>query len=132
MIFVDTNFFLRFLLKDIESQYQEAKNLFLQAGREEEELFSSTVVFFEVFWVLQSTHKKDKQTLIDKSDKLLRLNVEFDDHQLLIESVNLFNKLSLSLEDCYNLAIAKAREVKEFRTFDIKLAKEFEKMARKT
>ncbi len=125
MIFVDTNYFLRFLLKDIESQYKEAKNLFLRAGREEEDLFSSIVVFFEVFWVLRSTYKKDKQVLVERLGKLLRLNVEFDDHQLLLESVNLFKRLPLSLEDCYNLCLAKERGAKEFKTFDIKLAKVF-------
>ncbi len=125
MTFVDTNYFLRFLLKDIESQYKEAKNLFLRAGRGEEELSSSIVVFFEVFWVLRSTYKKDKQTLIEKLNKLLRLSVEFDDHQLLLESINLFKRLPLSLEDCYNLCLAKERGMKEFKTFDIKLAKIF-------
>lgn len=129
MIFVDTNYFLRFLLRDIESQYKEAKKLFLRAGREDEELYSSVVVFFEVFWVLRSTYKKDKQALIDKLGKLLRLNVEFDDHLLLVESVNLFKELNLSLEDCYNLCLAKEKGVENFKTFDIKLGKEFEKLA---
>lgn len=131
MIFVDTNLFLRFLLKDNLSQYQEAKQLFLQAAQSKVSLFTSIVVFFEVFWVLRSTYKKDKQTLIDKLDKLLRLNVEFADHLLLIESVNVFKKLNLSLEDCYNLCLAKERGVKEFKTFDIKLGKEFEKLVGK-
>lgn len=131
MIFVDTNYFLRFLLKDIENQYKEAKNLFLQAGRGDEELYSSVVVFFEVFWVLRSTYKKDKQALIDKLDKLLRLNVEFDNQQLLAEGVNLFKKLSLSLEDCFNLSLAKQKGIKYFKTFDVKLGNEFEKLAGK-
>lgn len=131
MTFVDTNYFLRFLLNDIESQYHEAKNLFLRAGRGEEELFSSIVVFFEVFWVLKSTYQKDKQALVEKLDKLLKLNVEFNEHQVLIESVNLFKKLTLSLEDCYNLCLAKEKGVKHFKTFDIKLGNEFEKLVGK-
>ena len=131
MIFVDTNYFLRFLLRDIESQYKEAKNIFLQAGRGEEDLFSSIVVFFEVFWVLRSTYKKDKQALVEKLDKLLKLNVEFDDHQLLLESVNLFKHLPLSLEDCFNLCLAKVKGVRDFKTFDIKLGNEFEKLVGK-
>ncbi|MBI2196065.1 PIN domain-containing protein [Candidatus Daviesbacteria bacterium] len=125
MIFVDTNYFLRFLLKDIGSQYQEAKNLFLLAGKGEEELISSTVVFFEVFWVLRSTYGKDKQTLVEILDKLLKLNIEFDKHQLLVSSVHLFAEANLSLEDCYNLTFAREQNVKSFRTFDLKLAKEF-------
>ena len=131
MTFVDTNYFLRFLLKDIDSQYKETKNLFLRAGRGEENLFSSIVVFFEVFWVLRSTYKKDKRALVEKLDQLLKLNVIFDDHQLLLESVNLFKRLPLSLEDCYNVVFAKKNNVTDFRTFDIKLGKEFEKLVGK-
>jgi len=125
VIFVDTNYFLRFLLKDIDSQYSEAKKLFLLAAKDEQKLLSSTVVFFEVFWVLRSTYRKNKQTLVKKLDNLLKLNIEFNEHQLLVESVNLFKNLNLSLEDCYNLVFSRARGVKSFKTFDLKLAKAF-------
>lgn len=125
MIFVDTNYFLRFLLKDIDNQYQEAKNLFLLAGKGDIKLLSSTVVFFEVFWVLRLTYGKDKQTLITILDKLLKLNVEFNEHQLLVSSVCLFRKMNLSLEDCYNLVFAREHAIKSFKTFDLKLAKAF-------
>lgn len=125
MIFVDTNYFLRFLLRDIKSQYQETKNLFLLAGKGDIKLLSSTVVFFEVFWVLRLTYGKDKQTLITILDKLLELNVEFNEHQLLVSSVRLFRKVNLSLEDCYNLVFAREHSIKSFKTFDLKLAKVF-------
>ncbi|EKD85466.1 MAG: PilT protein [uncultured bacterium] len=125
MIFVDTNYFLRFLLKDVENQYQDAKKLFLQAVRGETKLFSSTVVFFEIFWVLRSTYKKDKQALVEKLEMILGLNIVFDQHQFLAESVHLFKQINLSLEDCYNLTIARAKGAQDFKTFDIKLAKVF-------
>lgn len=126
MIFVDTNYFLRFLLKDIATSFQEAKDLFLQAARGEEKFFSSQVVFFEVFWVLRSTYKKDKEALVEKLEKILGLNVEFDQHQLLADSVNLYKRINLSLEDCYNLTYARVKGAQDFKTFDLKLAKAFE------
>lgn len=125
MIFVDTNYFLRFLLKDIENQFQEAKQLFLKSARGDINLITSVVVFFEVVWVLRSTYKKDRQALIEKLEMILGLNIEFDEHQLLTESVNLFKRVNLSLEDCYNLTIAKAKRAQDFKTFDSKLAKVF-------
>ena len=118
MTFVDTNYFLRFLLQDIEDQHREAKNLFLLAVESGEKLLSSTVVFFEVFWVLRSTYGKDKQ--------ILKLNVEFSEHRILVESVKIFKKVNLSLEDCYNLVFARSRQVKSFKTFDKNLLKIFE------
>src|SRR3989344_4803706 len=126
MTFVDTNYFLRFLLQDIEDQHREAKNLFLLAVESGEKLLSSTVVFFEVFWVLRSTYGKDKQILAATLDKLLKLNVEFSEHRILVESVKIFKKVNLSLEDCYNLVFARSRQVKSFKTFDKNLIKIFE------
>ncbi len=125
MIFVDTNYFLRFLLKDIRTQYTEAKNLFLLVGKSDIKLLSSVVVFFEIFWVLRSSYGKDKQSLVVTLDKLLKLNVEFDRHKILVNSVNLFKKMNLSLEDCYNLAFAREQGIKSFKTFDLKLVKAF-------
>lgn len=52
MIFVDTNYFLRFLLADQEEQHQTAKALFKKAAIGEVDLFTSLIVFFEVYWVL--------------------------------------------------------------------------------
>lgn len=46
MIFVDTNYFLRFILKDNQVQYLKARQLFLDAAKGEIELISSTTVFF--------------------------------------------------------------------------------------
>lgn len=67
--------------------------------------------------------QKDKQTLVQQLEKLLQLNVEFDEHKLLVESVRLFKDLNLSLEDCYNLVLAKAKKMESFKTFDMKLEK---------
>lgn len=125
MIFVDTNYFLRFLLKDKQEHYLKAKNLFSKASREEVELVTSTVVFFEVTWVLKSTYKKDKVILINTLGKFLGLNVEIGERQLLVDSLRLFSQTNLSLEDCYNFVFAKANQTVSFATFDVRLKKEF-------
>ena len=51
-MFIDTNYFLRFLLNDVEHQHTEVKNLFLDASEGKADLITSTIVFFEVYWVL--------------------------------------------------------------------------------
>ncbi len=128
MIFVDTNIFLRFLLRDNEKQYLEAKELFLRAARGEVELTTSLLVFFEIVWVLKSVYGKNKKELIKILRSLLHLNFLIKEKQLLLESLIIFQKENLSLEDCFNLKFAEERQVKEFKTFDIKLKKEFEKI----
>lgn len=125
MIFVDTNYFLRFLLKDNKEHYLKAKNLFLKAARDEVELTTSTVVFFEVTWVLRSTYKKDKNALVITLNKFTGLNVEINDRQLLLDSLRLFEQANLSLEDCYHLAFMNFKNIKDLKTFDRELQKEF-------
>ncbi len=121
MIFVDTNYFLRFLLRDNEGQYQDAKQLLLDGAAGKVKLTSSTVVFFEIVWVLRSVYQKDKSTLTQVLRKLLNLNIEFNDYVVLIDSINLFAKNNLSLEDCYNIEYAIENKAVGFKTFDKKL-----------
>ncbi|MEK7617063.1 MAG: PIN domain-containing protein [Patescibacteria group bacterium] len=128
MIFVDTNFFVRFLLKDNDQQYLIAKKLFEEAAQKKIRLTTSLVVFFEIVWVLRSSYGKDRQALADSLYKILKLDFELAERKLLIESLNIFQKTALSFEDCYNLVFAKIRGIKEFKTFDAKLNREFEKL----
>lgn len=131
MIFVDTNYFLRFILQDNKPQYLEAKKLFLEAAKGEIELITSTTVFFEIHFVFKSFYKKDKPFLVEILSKILNLSIVFPEKQLLQISLSIYEKSVAGLEDCYNIAFSKATGVKEFRTFDIKLGKEFEKIVGK-
>ena len=61
MIFVDTNYFLRFLLADNEPQYSKVKRLFLQAARGIVKLATSVVVFLRLLGLfVLPTRKKTK------------------------------------------------------------------------
>ena len=131
MIFVDTNYFLRFLLQDVSSQMIEAKQLFLKSAKGEVSLATSIVVFFEVAWVLRKSFSKDKQALINSLMKVLDLKVELAERSILIENIDLFKISNLSLEDCYNIVFARKQGMKTFKTFDRRLGKEFEKIVGK-
>ena len=54
MVFVDTNYFLRFLLNDVSDQHASARQLFEDGARGVRQLCTSLVVMFEVYWVLSS------------------------------------------------------------------------------
>ncbi len=125
MIFIDTNIFLRFLIKDNDLQYKQAKELFLKAADGEVKILSSTIVFFELRWVLGSYYKLSKDQITPILYELLLLKIEFDEKEILQKTLDLFKTSNLDLEDCYNLKFAKAKNVKSFQTFDQKLAKEF-------
>jgi predicted nucleic-acid-binding protein len=131
MQFVDTNYFLRFLLKDINAQHLEVKNLFLLASEGKTDLITSTIAIFEIYWVLSSYYKKDRSETVNVLNKILNLRfIQVEERQILIESIALFSKTKLDLEDCYNIYYAKSKGIKSFKTFDKKLIKEFNKELR--
>lgn len=126
MIFVDTNIFSRFLLEDVDQQHQEAKSLFLEAAQGKVSLITSTIVFFEIYWVLSTFYKKQKPQLISLLTKILALTfINLEDRKILTESLDTFRKTNFNLEDCFNLAFAKSQKAESFKTFDVKLSKFF-------
>ncbi|OGE31504.1 hypothetical protein A2631_00065 [Candidatus Daviesbacteria bacterium RIFCSPHIGHO2_01_FULL_44_29] len=129
MIFIDTNYFLRFILKDNQQHSVQAANTFRQAALGELSLVTSTVVFFEIAWTLRHIYKNDHLALGEILFKLLQLNFEINDRGILIKAVIRFKDSDLELIDCYNLELAKDLKVKEFKTFDQKLARAFDKLA---
>lgn len=125
MIFVDTNYFLRFLLKD-NPQHEIAKKLFLEAAEGKISLTASVIVFFEIYWVLSSYYNRQKKDVAETLEKILKLTfIKFAQRDILSESVEVFKNTTLSLEDAYNLAWAKSNNITSFKTFDVKLEKYF-------
>lgn len=128
MTFVDTNFFLRFLIKDNPEQFKEAKKLFLEGASGELGLITSTIVVFEIYWVLKTYYQKTKPEIIKILQKILRMDfMKIEERDLLQKSLTFFKKKNFSLEDCYNLVFAHEQGVKNFKTFDQNLRKIFKK-----
>ncbi len=126
MIFVDSNYFLRFFLKDINDQYLEVKRLFLKSAKGETVLVNSTVVIFEVYWVLKSYYHRDRVETSQTLQNIIDLNfIELSERSIIQHGLDLFKQTNLSLGDCYNIAFAKEQGIKSFKTFDLKLAKAF-------
>lgn len=126
MIFVDTNYFLRFLLKDQDAQHRQAKTLFAQAAKGEQILFTSLIVFFEIYWVLSSFYGKQKSELVEKLEEILSMSfVQFQEREILEAAVRVFKETSLDLEDAYNLVYASSHGASELKTFDRQLQKIF-------
>lgn len=122
MIFVDTNYFLRFLLKDNKDQYLEVKSLFEEAAVGKIKLFTSIIVFFEIYWVLSSFYQKKKKEVVKTLKNILSLGfIDFENYETLFKTIQFFERNKLDLEDSYNLVYAKEMEAEAFKTFDQKL-----------
>lgn len=130
MVFVDTNYFLRFLLKDIKEQAGKAAELFKKGALGKIQLFTSTIVFFEVYWVLSSSYAKKKSRVILLLLDILSMDfIHFENGSLLAETLHIFEKSALSLVDSFNLVYAQANNASSFSTFDRRLSKELKKLS---
>lgn len=127
-MFIDTNYFLRFFLRDIKEQNVLVEQFFIDAVDKKTPLVTSAVVFFEFNWVLGRYYKKRKEEKVLLLRNFLKLKfINLQDREMLIKTVDLFEKVGLDIEDCYNLFYAKKAGVSEFKTFDRKLKNEFDK-----
>ncbi len=128
MIFVDTNYFLRFFLEDIEPQFKTVKKLFLESSKGKHRLFTSVIVVFEVYWVILGQFKKDKERTILLLQKMLGLKfIEFENLSLLLEALEIYRNASVGFIDCYNVVYAKFYGASDFKTFDKLLLKKLSK-----
>ncbi|HLE50229.1 MAG TPA: PIN domain-containing protein [Patescibacteria group bacterium] len=126
-VFVDTNVFLRFILGDVATQTERARKIFNEAIMSHVKLHTSTIVIFEIYWVLKSSYDFFGNDLKQKLIQVLQLTVEFENHELLVEAINQMDKYNFDLEDSYNFIYAKTLGVNEFETFDQKLLRKFNK-----
>ena len=127
MIFIDTNYFLRLLLRDVRKQHNQVRQLFFRAATGHEQLLTSVIVFFELYWVLESFYKKSKPELVNTLTNVLQLDfIRFEERKLLIAGLNIYAKNSISLEDAYNIVYARSNKAYSFGSFDKKLLKVYE------
>lgn len=126
MVFVDTNYFLRFLLKDNAVQSDQAIKLFQKASENKVKLGTSVIVFFEIYWVLKSFYKKDNLYISNVLQQLLKLDfINYENHEILHSAVNNIDFYNYDLEDAYNCLYAQSLKFKTFKTFDQKLKNKY-------
>ena len=129
MIFIDTNYFLRFLICDVEKQYQITRYLFEEGALGKVQLFTSLVVIFEINWVLSSFYKKKKQEVISILSDIMSMHfIKLEKGEYLKEAIKLFIDSNLDFEDCFNLVYAKESEADSIATFDRTLKNKFKEL----
>lgn len=126
-IFVDTNVFLRFFVRDVESFYQKAKELFEKAENGEIKLETSDLVIAEIVWVLESYYEFSKIEIKEVIDTILETkNIKVANHSRVKEAVDLYYSGKMDFIDAYNIAYIRAKSFKKVATFDVKHFKNVE------
>lgn len=117
-LFVDSNVFLRFLLKDNDQYYQQAKKYFTQAKEKKIRLILIPQVVFEINYVLEGVYQLNKKEAADLLLKLVKSPLLTVENQLaLIEALEKYQKINIDLFDIYLWERAK-QEKAEVLSFD--------------
>lgn len=121
--FADANIFLRFLIGDVPSQLEKVKGYFDQARQNQIEIIVSTVVFFEVIYVLRGKYGHLKIDIIESMGNLLSVPfLNFEEEETLKSVLVMWTKENLDLVDCYSKIKAESFEA-EILTFDKRISR---------
>lgn len=121
--YVDTNVFLRFLLKDNIDQYKEIESLLRKAKDKKVRLRVPVIVIFEISFVLKSYYHLSKDEIIGMLESLVALSyVKIDEREVFSRAIQLYKSSVISFVDCFLIAKAQI-EGKELFTFDKDLKK---------
>jgi len=120
-IFIDTNVFLRFFVRDVEPFYQKARELFEQAENGKVKLETSDIVIAEIIWVLESYYGFSKNEIKDVIDAVLETkNLRTANHSRVKEAITLYEAGKMDFIDAYNIAYMRAKDFKKVASFDVK------------
>src|SRR3972149_11366461 len=126
-IFVDTNVFLRFFVRDVESFYHKAKVLFEKAESGQVKLETSDMVIAEIVWVLESYYDFSRSEIKEVIETILETkNLKVANHSRVKEAVDLYSIGKMDFIDAYNIAYMKSKDFKKVATFDVKHFKNIE------
>lgn len=70
---LDTNVFLRFLVRDSEIDYKECKTLFESINNSKDEFITTGIVLSEISWVLGSYYKRSREETSEKLNGILKI-----------------------------------------------------------
>jgi predicted nucleic-acid-binding protein len=126
-VFVDTNVFLRFFVKDVEHQYEKARILFEKAEAGKVKLETSELVIAEIVWVLESFYGFTRKEITDLLVILLSSrNLKIANSSRISAAVQLYASGTMDFIDAYNIAYMKSRDMTKVATYDHKHYKKIE------
>lgn len=122
-LIIDTNVLLRFLLKNVPHQAEEARKVFKQAEKGEIKLIIPQIVIFEIIFQLIKLYKFEKNKVIEAIKIILNTDYfEIQDNEVFQEALKKFKLANISFANCF-IASYSEKQKGEVFTFDKKLIK---------
>lgn len=117
--FIDTNIFLRFLVKEDEGSYKASAALLTAIGEGKALGFTSVLVIAEIVWVLHSFYKFPRDKIANAIQSLLELpNLEVEQDSIIHGALDYFLQTKAGFIDCYNHAWMVDHGIERVATFD--------------
>jgi len=99
--FIDSNIFLRYLLQDNKKMYQECLHFFNCSKKSGKNIYTSSIIFTEVYWVLLKVYCLPKKEIILFLQSVLSFKtLRFTEFFNLSLALNLLSKHNVKFIDC--------------------------------
>lgn len=125
-LIIDTNVFIRFLIKDLPDQFKKAQEVFERIEKGEIKGLVSVLVINETVWVLENYYELKRKIYIPQLLKLLlirQIKIIEIKKDLIIRILQKMEKQKFDFTDFYLAQIAKDKKIFSFD-------KDFQKITR--
>lgn len=118
-VFVDTNVFLRFFVKDDPEMFEKSHVLFARTESGEITLVTSEIILAEVVWVLESYYAFRREEILVVIEAILGTrHLRVINRAMIQEAARLFSEGSMDFVDACALASAGQAGCSSIATFD--------------
>lgn len=101
-LFLDTNIFLRFFLRDDESQYQNVCKLFAKIEEGNFKPYTSSIVFLELNYVVRNIYKLPIEEALNYINAVREMRgMTVVDKTDTDKAISLYKKYKIKLGDCF-------------------------------
>ncbi len=117
MVLIDTNYIIRFLTMEPMEHYEKAKELFYRVAKREIEVIISEGIIMECYFVLLKFYKWDKERIINKLEKILKMkNVLCNEKYIILQVLDILRVKNIDFIDALLCAKSKilGYEIKSF------------------
>ena len=122
---IDTNVFVRFLVKDNEQMFKDCEHLFLSLETKMVQGFTVSHAMAELVWVLQSFYHFEKQKIVSALKSFHIHGISIDDRLNFPLAIEFFETFNVKFIDAL---LASHRLVQNGKTVIISYDKDFDKL----
>lgn len=112
-VFIDTNVFLRALVKEDEQAYQQCISFLKKTSEGKIKAITSTLVFLEINFVLLSFYKFPKEKVQQALESILDLpHLKIVDIFNMREAIEIYKETKIKFVDCLLASLLKKKDLK--------------------